>query len=235
MYLYAKYCPVAATTKVMGDFWTPLIVRELLYGTTRFNQLARNVPGIPRSVLAGRLRNLERARLVVCERGGQRTMTAYCLTPAGRDLRPVLEAMDVWGTRWAAPEPPPEEVDPLIMICMLKSRMRVAELPEERVVLEVQLTGDQEGRAWVVSERRNVTMCFDPPGFDTDLWVTSDIPTLYDIWRGRSMMADALARGAVEVDGRAALLRCFARWFDGTDAGPRRGARSSSEAAGIAS
>ena len=214
MYLYAKYCPVAATAKVMGDFWTPLIVRELLYGTDRFNQLARNVPGISRSLLAARLRSLERAGVVACRRDGA-NVTSYTLTPAGRDLAPVIEAMNVWGTRWAAPDPAPEDLDPLIMICMLKSRMRVAELPEERVVLEVQLTGDQEGRAWVVSERRNVTMCFDPPGFDTDLWVTSDITTLYAIWRGRSTMAGALARGAVEVLGRADLLRSFAHWFDG--------------------
>src|SRR3712207_5005596 len=97
MYLYAKYCPVAATTKVMGDVWTPLIVRELLYGTTHFNQLARNVPGIPRSLLASRLRSLERAGLLVCERGGGRNLTSYGLTPAGRDLRPVIEAMHAWG------------------------------------------------------------------------------------------------------------------------------------------
>src|SRR5215213_3014453 len=149
MYLYAKYCPVAATTKVMGDFWTPLIMRELLYGTSHFNQLARNVPGIPRSVLAGRLRNLERAGLVVCARGGERHLTAYGLTPAGRDLRPVIEAMDAWGTRWAAPAPAPDEVDPLILICMLKSRLRIRELPEERVVLEVVVSGVRAGRAWV--------------------------------------------------------------------------------------
>src|SRR5215204_141180 len=199
MYLYAKYCPVAATTKVMGDAWTPLIVRELLYGTTRFNQLARNVPGIPRSVLAGRLRALERTGLVACERGGAGNATAYCLTPAGGDLRPVLEAMDAWGTRWAAPEPAPEEVDPLILICMLKSRMRIRELPEARVVLEVTVTGVREGRAWVMSEGSSVTMCFDPPGFDTDLWVRSDGSTLYRIWAQHHSMADALGCGQIEV------------------------------------
>jgi DNA-binding HxlR family transcriptional regulator len=116
--------PVAATTKVMGDTWTPLIVRELLYGTAHFNQLTRNVPGISRTLLASRLRSLERAGLLTCERECGRTMTSYCVTPAGRDLGPVIEAMNAWGTRWAAPGPAPEEVGPLIMICMLTSRMR---------------------------------------------------------------------------------------------------------------
>lgn len=214
MYLYAKYCPVAATSKVVGDYWTPLIVRELLYGTDRFNQLARNVPGISRSLLAGRLRGLEHAGVVACQRAGD-TATSYTLTAAGRDLGTLIAAMDAWGNRWAVPEPEAHDLDPLIMICMLKSRMRVAELPEERTVLDVQLTGERQGRAWVVSERRTVTMCFDPPGFEPDLWMRSDVPTLYDLWRRRTTMAGALACGRVEVDGRRDLCRAFARWFDG--------------------
>jgi hypothetical protein len=98
---------------------------------------------------------------------------------------------------------------------MLKSRMRAGELPEGRVVLEVAVTGAREGRAWVVSERGSITMCFDPPGYDADLWVRSDVPTLYAIWAQRRTMADALRCGQVELDGRPDLRRAFARWFDG--------------------
>lgn len=97
---------------------------------------------------------------------------------------------------------------------MLKSRLRPTELPQERVVIEVFVTGRQQGRAWLVSERQSVTMCFEPPGYEVDLWVRGDVLTLYRIWRQQSM-AEALASGRVEVDGRRDLLRAFARWFDG--------------------
>ena len=86
MYVYGEYCPVAATTSVMGDYWTPLIVRELLYGTCRFNQLARNLPNISRALLANRLKTLERSGVLTCVRNG-RNVTSYALTDAGRDLQ----------------------------------------------------------------------------------------------------------------------------------------------------
>ncbi|HZQ37297.1 MAG TPA: helix-turn-helix domain-containing protein [Dehalococcoidia bacterium] len=215
MYRYAKYCPVAATTKLMGDPWTPLIVREPLYGTGRFNQLVRNIPGISRTLLAGRLRSLERAGVVRCERGGGRNESCYVLTESGRDLAPIVEAMNAWGTRWAAPDVALEEIDPLILICMLKSCLRLAELPRERVVIEVFVTGGQQGRAWLMSERQSVTMCFEPRGYEVDLWVRGDLLALYRIWSQQQSMAEALASGRVEVDGRRDLLRAFVRWFDG--------------------
>jgi DNA-binding HxlR family transcriptional regulator len=228
VYLDAKYCPVAATTKLIGDPWTPLIVRELLYGTGRFNQLVRNIPGISRTLLAGRLRGLERAGVVRCERGGGRNETCYVLTESGRDLAPIVEAMNAWGMRWAAPDLALEEIDPLILICMLKSRLRLAELPQERVVIEVFVTGRQQGRAWLMSEHQSVTMCFEPPGYEVDLWVRGDVLALYRIWRQQQSMAEALASGRVAVDGRRELMRAFARWFDGrpraTDAGEAGGA-----------
>jgi DNA-binding HxlR family transcriptional regulator len=230
MYLYAKYCPVAATTKLMGDVWTPLLVRELLYGTGRFNQLVRNIPGISRTLLASRLRSLERAGVVRCERGAGRNETCYTLTASGRDLAPIVEAMNAWGTRWAAPEVALEAIDPLILICMLKSRLRLAELPQERVVLEVLVTGKQQGRAWLVSEQQSVMMCFEPPGYEVDLWVRSDILTLYGIWRQQQTMAEALACGRTEVDGRRDLQRAFPRWFDGRS-GPAQMSETTSASA----
>ncbi len=214
MFLYAKYCPVAAATHVIGDAWTPLIVRELLYGTDRFNQLVRNVPGVSRTLLTSRLRALERAGVVECKRTGARNSTSYALTPAGRDLQPVIDAMDRWGTRWARPEPKPFDLDPHIMICMLKSRIHTSALPEQRVVIEVLAKGPKDGRAWLVCEGGSVSMCFDPPGFDVDLWVEAHVRTMYDIWRQQLSMTDALAQRRVEVAGQRGLVRSFARWFD---------------------
>lgn len=214
MYAYANYCPVAATTSVVGDYWTPLIVRELLYGTCRFNQLVRNLPLISRSLLADRLRKLERAGVVECQRSGPNA-TSYVLTPAGLGLQDLLDAMNEWGLRWGRRDPNPENLDPVLVICMLKDRLRPAELPTERVVLEVLATGDQKARAWLLCETGGVSLCFDPPGFDVDVWVTGQVLTLYAIWLQNTTMTEALRRGEVEVSGSPRLTKAFARWFDG--------------------
>ena len=218
MYLYANYCPVAATTSVIGDYWTPLIVRELLYGTLRFNQLARNLPTISRSLLSERLRKLERAGVIECQRNA-RNITTYSVTDAGNDLQGLIDAMNDWGLRWGRREPNPEDLDPVLVICMLKDRMRAHELPDERVVLEVLATGAKEARAWLVCEGHGVSMCFDPPGFDVDLWVRGKIAALYSIWLQSSTMVAALDLGNIEVEGPPRLTRAFPRWFDGALAG----------------
>ncbi len=219
MYEYASYCPVAATTSVVGDYWTPLIVRELLYGTVRFNQLARNLPSISRSLLSDRLRKLERAGVVECQREG-RNVTSYSVTPAGRGLQAVIDAMNEWGTRWGHRDANPQALDPVLTICMMKDRMRVEELPDSRVVVEVVSKGEGEGRAWLVCEGHGVAMCFDPPGLDVDLWVKAKAQTLYDVWLQGTTMSLALKRGDVNVDGPPLLVRSFVRWFDGADSPP---------------
>ena len=213
MYLYAPYCPVAAATSVIGDFWTPLIVRELLYGTGRFNQLARNLPNISRTLLANRLRALERAGVLECHREGTNA-TSYNLTPAGRELQGVITAMNEWGLRWGSRDPDPKDLDPVLVICMLKDRMRTSELPDERVVIEVVAVGDKEARAWLVCERQGVSLCFDPPGPDVDLWVRGDSRVLYEIWLQHTSMAAALRQGSVEVAGAVRQVKAFANWFD---------------------
>lgn len=214
MYLYANYCPVAATTSVIGDYWTPLIVRELLYGTVRFNQLARNLPTISRTLLSDRLRKLERAGVIECTRAA-RNLTTYRVTDSGRDLQSLIDAMNDWGLRWGRREPNPEDVDPVLVICMLKDRIHVQELPSERVVMEVLAEGEREARAWLVCEGQGVSMCFDPPAFDVDLWVRGKVSALYSIWLQNMTMSGALQNRDIEVDGLPHLTRKFPVWFDG--------------------
>lgn len=213
MYVYAKYCPVAAATNVIGDFWTPLIVRELLYGTGGFNQLARNVPGISRTVLSMRLHSLEAAEIVQRDSAQRGKAATYTLTPAGQALRPVIEALNQWGTAWGAPSAEDEGVDPLVAICMLKSRIQPAS-PTTRAVIEVTVGSGPGTKAWVVCERNQVSMCFDPPGFEVDVFVATDASTLYQIWLGHLAVRDAIGTGLLALDGNQSLVREFPRWFE---------------------
>lgn len=97
--LRGRPCSVAAALSVVGDRWSLLIVRELLFGNGRFSELARNT-GAPRDRLAARLADLMGSG-IVC-----RADRGYALTEAGADLAGVLAAMRAWADRWVVSEPP---------------------------------------------------------------------------------------------------------------------------------
>src|SRR4026209_1462330 len=83
---YQQYCPVARALEVLADRWTLLIVREMILGSHRFNDIERGLPGISRSLLASRLRNLVDAGIVERLPGTRPTLAEYHLSAAGQDL-----------------------------------------------------------------------------------------------------------------------------------------------------
>ena len=98
MTTYDQPCPVAQAMEILDERWTLLVIRELLSGSTRFNDLRRGVPRMSPALLVKRLRRLERAGIVRREAVGGRIR--YTLTTAGDDLAPVIETLRAWGTRW---------------------------------------------------------------------------------------------------------------------------------------
>ena len=94
---YGQFCPVAKSAEILGNTWSLLIVRELLLGSTRFSKLQKGMPRISPTVLNTRLKELE-ANGVIVKRpiSGQRGYE-YHLTPAGKELAPVIESLVVWG------------------------------------------------------------------------------------------------------------------------------------------
>ena len=90
---YADYCPIAVGVDVLGDRWTPLVIRELTVGATGFNEIHRGIPRVSRTLLAQRLRQLERRGLVSREAGPRGRSGRYALTPSGQALTPIVWAM----------------------------------------------------------------------------------------------------------------------------------------------
>ena len=107
---YADYCPVAHALEVVGDRWSLLIIRDLLRQPQRFTDLLNYSSNITAKWLMLRLRKLEKAGVVEREKRQDRREVWYKLTPAGYDLRPVVEALWAWGLRYAMWPPRPGEV-----------------------------------------------------------------------------------------------------------------------------
>jgi DNA-binding HxlR family transcriptional regulator len=214
MYKYGQYCPVAKAAEILGDRWTLLIVRDMLTGTCHFNDMVRGLPGISRGLLAERLGRLQRMGIVrKLELESGRRSTRYRLTEAGQELQSVIGALLHWGARWAFDEPEADDLDPILLLWWMRSRVRVEQLPAERVVVQFDFTGPKTERHWLILTREDVSVCLTHPGYDIDVLVTADLPTLFQIWLGRAEFAEALQERRVQIDAIPRLARAFPSWF----------------------
>lgn len=209
-----EYCPVSIGTKILGDRWTLLIVRELLSGTTRFSDLYRGLPGLSRSMLAGRLKRLEHHGLI--ERADPDAPAAgYRLTDAGAAMRPVLLAIGEWTVRWRFPDPTDARSDASLLLLRLKQGVLPDRLPDRRVTVEITFTDAERPhrRGWLLLDRPDRAICVEPPRHDTDLAVTTTTETWRAWWYGHRTYTDIVRSGDLTVTGDRRLARSFPTWF----------------------
>ncbi|HEY7632028.1 MAG TPA: helix-turn-helix domain-containing protein [Thermoleophilaceae bacterium] len=206
---YGQFCPIAQAAEVLTQRWTPLVVRELVAGSRRFNEIQRGVPLMSSSLLTQRLRTLEQVGVV--EREG----SDYVLTQAGWELKPIIDQMGIWGERWVRREVSREDSDPAFLMWAIKRTAKPDELPEERTVVHFRLTqGPQKTRYWwLVLTPGDADLCLKDPGFGVDLTVRSAPTTLVSVWLGDTGLAAALRRREIELDGPAHMKRAFPKWF----------------------
>jgi DNA-binding HxlR family transcriptional regulator len=209
---YSQYCPVAKASEILGDRWTLLIVREMLGGASGFNELQRGLPGISRSVLADRMRALERAKIIERRTGPQGRTLEYRLTSGGRDLQPVVQAIGEWGATWSFTDPRPDELNPDLLIVWMARHVDCQRLPPNRTVVQFDFR-DPDGRFWMVLEPAEVSVCLQHPGFDVDLVVDVDTATLYRVYLGRTALSSAIRAGQLTMRGPRALQTGFGQWF----------------------
>lgn len=206
-----QYCPIAVGTEVIGDRWTPLIVRELFCGSTRFNDIQRGIPKISRTLLAQRLRRME--RMGVLERRVEDGVPHYVLTPAGKELGEVVWTLGEWAVRWSFGDPEPDQLDPPLLMWRMRQRVRHEQVPAKRTTIQFDFTPPHRFRAWLVFDRSDATVCTQDPGYEVDIWIRADAMELERVWMGRASLHDAVAAGTVTIDGLPRGLRTFERWF----------------------
>lgn len=214
MFKYGQYCPVARAAELLGDRWTLLIVRDLLTGSQHFSELKRGLPGIPKALLADRLRRLQDAGVIEKHHISEgRKTTRYHLTPAGEELQVVIQSFLTWGARWSFGEPDPEELDPLLLLWWMRGRVHVDRLPQDRVVIEFDFRGADDGYYWLVLTPSDVSVCLQHPGYEVDVTVTADLAAYYQVWLGTLSFADAGSTRRITVEALPDLARDFPNWF----------------------
>lgn len=212
---YGQFCPVAKSAEIIGDPWSILIVRELLLGSSRFSVLQRGLPRISPTVLNTRLKELEERGVVVKRRLSGQRGTEYRLTAAGRELSAVVEALAVWGMRWARDEMEPGDLDVSFLMLDIQRRIDTAALPEGETVLCFQFTdvARQFRRWWLIIEGDEVDLCYEDPGKDVSCYITSTAADMIGVWMGDIPLNKALRAEIIQVSGERGLYRSLPRWL----------------------
>lgn len=226
---YHQYCPVARASEVLAERWTPIILRDMLEGASTFSEIAAGSPGISRTLLATRLRELQRAEVVYTTPNPGGRGFRYHLTEAGKDLGAVMAALGTWGERWT--ELAPEQLDPGMVLYSWVTRFLVQErLPERRVVVQFDFPGHptKGARLWIIFDGERSEVCQTYPGFEVDLFVEAEPRALIEWHLGRIKWVDALRADRIRVQGPSKLARALPTWnhlspaAHAKDARPRR-------------
>jgi DNA-binding HxlR family transcriptional regulator len=227
---YGQYCPVAMSSEILCTRWTMLLIRELLSGVTRFNDLRRGLPRISPALLSQRLRELEASAIVKRVRisnGGD--LYGYELTEAGRALGLVVRSFAEWGQTWIDEQAALENADVDHLIWEVQRGIDPQRLPRRPVVINFlfkDLPRGAKSRWWLVFEKDEpVDVCWQDPGRQIDLYVSSDLRTMTAIWLGLTSIREQCDGGALSLTGDRDLARTMPAWLGQCPVGgvPKRG------------
>ncbi|MEX0697755.1 MAG: helix-turn-helix domain-containing protein [Dongiaceae bacterium] len=210
---YGQYCPLAQASQVLCERWTLLVVRELIAGSTRFNELRRGVPLMSPTLLSRRLKQLETAGVIRRRRTNKDI--SYELTRAGEELRPVVELLGAWGHRWVRTRLGSEDLDAGLLMWDMRRSVNPARFPERRVVVQFNYVDAPRGARdwWLVSKSREIDLCLSDPGYELDLLIRSSLAAMTAVWTCQVPFRDAERRGDIEVTGDPGLARKLPDWL----------------------
>ena len=214
---YKQFCPVAMASEVLCNRWTVVLLRELVAGSTRFNELRRGVPRMSPPLLSKRLKDLEEAGIV--RRVASSTESGlfeYHLTRSGRELKPVVDAIGVWGQHWVEANPSLQNLDSDLLMWDMRRSLKLSPMPKQRTVIEFLYPEQPVKRRhyWlVVTPDAEVDVCSVDPGFDVDLYVTTDVRSMTAIWIGLLSVRTALARKKMTLTGDRRLAADMQTWL----------------------
>lgn len=219
---YGQFCTVARGAEALCERWTPLVIRELMCGSRRFNEIHRGVPRMSTSLLAQRLRHLEEIGCVRRVPAGR--TQEYELTAAGEELRPIVLALGHWGARWIGSRLKDDQLDAGFLMWDIRRFARVEHFPARPVVIEFRLTDAREGERhwWLVVEHGVADLCRDDPGRECTLQVDATVRALTDVWTGERTHAEAQAARELKVLGPADDARKLWDWLGRSVFAPTR-------------
>jgi DNA-binding HxlR family transcriptional regulator len=213
MYSYGQFCPLAQATQLLCERWTLIVVRELIAGSTRFNQLKKGVPLMSPTLLSARLKQLVEAKVV--DQSGSKGNYTYNLTPAGLELRPIVELLGAWGHRWSRSNLSKEDLDAGLLMWDMRRTVDPAVFPSHRIVVQFEYPDAPKGGRdwWLVSESGEIDLCLKNPGYDVDILIKCSLKTMSSVWVCQQHFRDAVKKGDIKVLGDSKLTNKLQEWL----------------------
>jgi DNA-binding HxlR family transcriptional regulator len=214
---YNQFCPVAMASEILCTRWTMVLLREFVAGSKRFNELRRGVPRMSPALLSKRLKDLEQAAILTRKRvPGEHGVFEYNLTEAGRELAPVIEAVGSWGQAWITTKSALENLDPNLLMWDMRRNIDPRPMPKRRNVIQFIFNDLPAARKnwWLIADPGEVTdLCSIDPGFDVDLYISTDLRTMTEIWMGYTPLTRAKSSGRLTITGNRQLETAMKSWL----------------------
>jgi DNA-binding HxlR family transcriptional regulator len=211
---YGQFCPIAKATEILGEKWTLLIIRELLMGGSRFNELQRGLSLISPTILSRRLDSLAEHGLVVKKKIPGQKGFEYFPTGSCQELLPIVRSLGDWGMRWARSNLSEKDYDVELLMLYLKRSIVPEKLIGRETVIRFKFTDiEQFPDWWLVASGQEVDICVKDPGKDVDVYFTASVRTMADIWMGDNSYKKAVADGSLKIVGDKALTRNITSWM----------------------
>ena len=208
---YGQYCPIARGAEIFAERWTPVIIRNLHLGCQSFSEILEGAPGLSRTLLSQRLKQLERLGVVESTPKPRGRGRDYALTPAGHDLFDVCVSLGEWGATWL--EIAPQHLDPFVALWSMCNSLRRERLPDRRVVVRFDFTGGLgPEQFWLLIEHGDSEICKAYPGIDEDLHVTAEAEAFVKWHAGQLAWSAATRDGRIRLHGPSWLVRAFPTW-----------------------
>lgn len=212
---YGQFCPIAKAAEVIGERWTLLVVRELLLGETRFNELQRGLSKMSPTLLAKRLKQLVDCGLVIKKELDGKRHSEYHLTAAGRELGPIVMSIGEWGARWARGQMDDDELDVELLMHDFRRLIDSEQLPAGRTVIRFTYPELKEFAHWwiVIEESGHRELCIDNPGKEVDVSFRCNLRTMVEIWAGDTTIAAAKKADLLQVSGNPIHVCTASQWL----------------------
>jgi DNA-binding HxlR family transcriptional regulator len=214
---YRQFCPVAMAAEVLCTRWTVVLLRELVAGSTRFNELRRGVPRMSPALLSRRLKDLEAAGIVTREASRSESGAfEYRLTASGRELGPIIEAFGIWGQRRIEADLSLQHLDVQLLMWDMRRNLNTTPMPQGRNVVQFvypELPATQRSWWLIVDPKDDVDLCSVDPGFDVDLYVSVDLRTMTAIWMGLDTVRAAVASKRMILTGERRIASAMQTWL----------------------
>ncbi len=213
---YPKFCPVAMAASLLEPRWTLLLLCEMWFGSTRFNEIQRGVPGMSPGLLSKRLKEMESNGLVTRSNAGPGAHAEYFTTPLANELEPLILGLGEWAHRNIDCEVSLQNLDARLLMWKIRGKIDLLELPKRKSVIQFMLNDapNETANYWLVAKPGEETdLCYTDPKFDVDLYVVCDLRALTSAWMGHSSFEAQIEGGQISLTGHDLMARTLTKWL----------------------